>query len=235
MKPITTALLITSLAMGLGISSNSAASAMGFSGVSCTATSQTSYKSSAAAECSGSHEGNFNPQDAVNFLNGAGPTSLSNPISGPIFGNISNWQFDKKINTPGTAENGTNILGFSITPTTGSTSGTWGFTDTRLLNIVLELKGANFLSFYYWEGISGESTLEGLWDTLGVAQRTQKDDTINSPDLSHASLFFSQGTPTGGPITAVPEPSSILGSIAFLGIGGFLCYRRKQTNKTKVA
>ncbi|NEO58780.1 MAG: hypothetical protein F6K54_40580 [Okeania sp. SIO3B5] len=50
--------------------------------------------------------------DCTNQTGNANPTDATNYLNGGIFNSITNWIYDRKINTPGITEDGSNILDF---------------------------------------------------------------------------------------------------------------------------
>ena len=120
------------------------------------------------------------------------------------------------------------MLGFTINPQTGDiNSGTWGFSNDNYQGpIALELKAGNFLSYYFFEDITGG--FDGLWNTIGVAKAQEGNgDPLG---LSHASLFYVEDGFTPPPGPAVPEPMTILGTGMALGLGTLF---QKQRSKQK--
>ncbi len=174
------------------------------------------YDGSGFTQCAGAYASqpgdNFNPTSERNLLNSAN------------LGGINNWTWDKKIETPGSGDNGTNILGFSITPTNGATSGQWGFTNMSYNGpIVLSLKSSTRISFYYFASITGNNSLLGSWNTNGVSLNPQG----NPQGLSHASLYYVNDPDNFEP---VPEPLTMLGVGAAVGFGSFF---KKRLGKSK--
>ncbi|GFE68550.1 PEP-CTERM sorting domain-containing protein [Chroococcus sp. FPU101] len=180
--------------------------------LACSAGSVT-YNGAAYNSCQGAFSGNLNPTQETSFLND----------SGGLFAGITDWIYDRKINTPGSVENGANFLGFSITPTTGSTSGQWGFSNTSYTGpVVLALKAGQGRSYYYFSSITGANSLLGDWNTNG----TSTNNSGRPQNLSHASLFYVE------PSAAVPEPLTMLGVGAAAGFGAFFKKRlAKAQNK----
>jgi hypothetical protein len=211
------------LATGLLASSADRASAA-FVGAACTTSTGVSYNGAAYTACSGSYSGNLTPTAATSLLNNDGGTLSPSGVDNLLFGGITDWTYDKKINTGATPviENGTNILGFNINPTgSGITSGQWGFTNANYHGpVVLELKGSTYVSYYYFASITGANSMLGNWNMAGVATNP---DNGGNPGLSHASLFYSASA------NSVPEPLTILGSLAALGIGSQLRRTKKDS------
>jgi hypothetical protein len=222
-----------------------------FVGVTCAADVSVTYGGASETACTGSYEGNLTPVQATNLLNGTGTATLSGNVvpnttidggvNGLPFGNITDWVFDRKINTSstgGTIEDGANLLGFLITPATGTTSGQWGFTNTSYTGpIALELKGSTFLSYYFFNSIQGAVTALGQWQMGGVAQGDIKRrgeiiglNPNQLPGLSHASLFYSASAYPDDP-ESVPEPLTILGTV--LGGGAAWRMRKKLMDSAK--
>lgn len=173
-------------------------------------TGTVTYNGAAYNSCTGALSGNLNPSQETAYLNSG------------VFASITDWVFDKKINTPGSVENGTNFLSFSITPTGGATSGDWGFSNTSYTGpVVLALKASQGRSYYYFSSIQGANSLLGDWNTNGTSTNNQ-----GSPqNLSHASLFYAESA-------AVPEPLTMLGVGAAAGFGAFFKKRlAKAQNK----
>ncbi|MGG6294884.1 PEP-CTERM sorting domain-containing protein [Leptolyngbya sp. AN02str] len=108
-----------------------------------------------------------------------------------------------------------------------SSTGGWSLLGGQQItgSFVLSLKAGNAYSAYYFDNVSNVTS--GFFDTIGVSLA---GNGKSGKDLSHASIFvLSQDTtptppPAGQP---VPEPFTILGTVAAAGMG----YRMKQARK----
>ncbi|MBW4653032.1 MAG: PEP-CTERM sorting domain-containing protein [Kaiparowitsia implicata GSE-PSE-MK54-09C] len=112
----------------------------------------------------------------------------------------------------------------------GSSTGSWSLLGGAKLSgpFVISLKAGNAYSAYLFNNV-GEVTA-GFFDTVGVS--TSGNGTMGR-DLSHASLFTFQSETVALPTEsqAVPEPFTVMGTVAAAGIG----YRLKKSRDCKKA
>jgi len=98
-----------------------------------------------------------------------------------------------------------------FTSNPGGTSGTLTFDGPMQQIFAIALKAGNFYSLYVFDGgITGITSI--TYNTLGVAQKPNGA----SPGLSHASYY------------AVPEPLTLLGTAAALGLGAVMRRRTEE-------
>jgi hypothetical protein len=161
--------------------------------------------------------GSFQLGPSENDVTNGDPGNLASQILATgVFGNITNWTFNEKINDNGTTT-GTDPLGFNWTNVgSGQTSGAFNFSNltpaTTALAISLK-SGRGFSMYYLPAGTLLNSTVS--WDTLGVSTNRQG----NPQALSHASVYFNT-TPT----TAVPTPALLPGLVGM----GLTAMRKKK-------
>jgi hypothetical protein len=165
------------------------------------------------------------------FALGAGENDVTNGDSGNlasqilatgVFGNITNWTFNEKINDNGTTT-GSDPLSFNwVDVGSEQTSGSFNFSNLNFATtaLAISLKSARGFSMYYLPaGSLSSSTVS--WNTLGVSTNPQG----NPQALSHASVYFN--TP---PTTAVPTPA-LLPALAGMGLAAVR--KRKQVQEAK--
>ncbi len=111
-----------------------------------------------------------------------------------------------------------------------SSTGSWSLLGGAKLSgpFVISLKAGDAYSAYLFNNV-GEVT-SGFFNTIGVS--TSGNGTTGR-DLSHASLFTFQSETVALPpeSQAVPEPFTVMGTVAAAGIG----YRLKKSRDSKKA
>jgi hypothetical protein len=157
-----------------------------------------------SSDCAGSFELQGGQNDVTN---GDASNLASQILATGVFGGITNWTFNEKINDDGTTT-GSDPLGFNWPGvTSGLTSGTFNFSnfDPATTALAISLKSARGFSMYYIPvGALANSTIN--WNTFGVSTNNQG----NPQALSHASVYFNT--------TPIPTPALLPGLIG-LGLG----------------
>ncbi|MBD2387208.1 PEP-CTERM sorting domain-containing protein [Cylindrospermum sp. FACHB-282] len=107
-------------------------------------------------------------------------------------------------------------LGFQ--PNNYNTSGTWSLGAGKSINspFAIAVKGGPDYSAYFFNAASNITS--GTWNTFGIA----KGNGQPGPGLSHLDIYVATAKD-------VPEPLSILGTVAAFGFGGLL--KRKHGNQ----
>ena len=158
----------------------------------------------------------------VNFGKGGNPTESA---IGSAFGGSGTWT-QLGLQAEGFPESGGSgqITQGSLVVSydAGSKTGTWQFTSSQpYTSYAVALKGAKDSKAYLFSDLNGfGGILSGTWDGRALLTPNGK----NQPALSNFRIYGS------GPVDPVPEPLTILGTVAAAGIGYGLKRRRDSLN-----
>lgn len=165
--------------------------------------------------------GDFVTQKGNNDVTDGGANNPASKILATgVFGGITNWTFNAKLD-PG--QTGSNPLGFSVS-SIGGTQGSFGFSsiDLSTTDLAFSLKGGPSYSIYYVPANSLSDPLNIVWNTLGI----EKGNGKAGPGLSHASVYYANAGGIGGDGEAIPTPALLPGLI---GLGAAALRKRGQT------
>lgn len=205
----------STLAMSAGVMATSAilAPAQAFTAYVGSVRSCTNAAVSGDSSCSGVHDGNDSLADLNSKIS-------ANSALGTAWG--TGWSQLARVNEPATTNNG-----FTLSYAADGRTGTWSIgailiPQGQVLGaFILGLKASRDYAYYHF---AAGSPLSGTWSTVDFLTNGERQ-----PALSHATLYAQfQNAPTN----AVPEPFTIVGSVAALGVGSLL--RKKQMKKKQI-
>lgn len=149
-----------------------------------------------------------------NFRSGMG--GLAGPGGNPSLAELESfyagpWTEGPKVDTPSGATNVANGLSLALTYTDGTKSGGWSLSgiDSSINRLVVAIKGGTKASYYIFTRATGlaDGAISGTWSY----------DALAPQGVSNFTVYTSED---------VPEPLTILGTLAAAGIGYGLKRRR---------